>query len=462
MYTRHLVIKPITLSNKIKSFPVWYNFIQEVMIMSITKSEQLHNEAQKHIVGGVNSPSRAYKGVGGGTPLYMEYAKGAYFWDVDGNKYIDYLAAYGPIIAGHAHPHITKAITNQASNGVLYGTPTKLENIFAQKLKSAIPSLEKVRFVNSGTEAVMTTVRVARAYTNRNKIIKFSGCYHGHFDSVLVEAGSGPATLGTPDSAGIPKEVAQDVITVPFNDTQALEEALKTYADQIAAVLVEPIVGNFGIVSPHEGFLEKVNELTHEYGALVIYDEIITAFRFTYGSAQTIYNVEPDMTALGKIIGGGLPIGAYGGRQDVMEQVAPLGPAYQAGTMAGNPASMASGIACLEVLEQDGVYEQLDYLGARLEKGIRQKAADYDVTITLNRVCGALTVFFGDKVVQNYDDADATDGDAFATFFKLMQDQGINLAPSKFEAWFLTTAHTEEDIDNTITAVGTVFNKMAN
>lgn len=429
--------------------------------MKITESEKLHEEAQKHIVGGVNSPSRAYKGVGGGTPVYMEHAKGAYFWDVDGQKYIDYLGAFGPIITGHAHPHITEAIIKQAQNGVLYGTPTKLENIFAEKLKSIIPSLEKVRFVNSGTEAVMTTVRVARAYTNRNKIIKFSGCYHGHFDAVLVEAGSGPATLGTPDSAGIPQEVAREVITVPFNDITSFEKALKAYGDDVAAVLVEPIVGNFGIVAPHEGFLQEVNDLAHQYGALVIYDEVITAFRFTYGSAQKIYNVQPDMTAMGKIIGGGLPIGAYGGRQDIMEQVAPLGPAYQAGTMAGNPASISAGIACLEVLEQEGVYEQLDKLGEKLERGIRQKASDYNISITVNRVCGALTVFFGDHEVDDYDDADATDGEAFARFFKLMQKQGINLAPSKFEAWFLTTAHTDEDIDETINAVGNAFSEMA-
>src|SRR5690625_4883800 len=307
----------------------------------------------------------------------------------------------------------------------------------------------------------MTTIRVARAYTDRIKVIKFSGCYHGHFDAVLVEAGSGPATLGTPDSAGIPETVAEDVITVPFNDIDALKEALNHWGDQIAAVLVEPIVGNFGIVEPHEGFLKAIIDLTHDIGALVIYDEIITAFRFTYGSAQQIYGVEPDMTAMGKIIGGGLPIGAYGGRQDIMEQVAPLGPAYQAGTMAGNPASISAGIACLEVLEQEGVYEQLDKLGEKLERGIRQKASDYNISITVNRVCGALTVFFGDHEVDDYDDADATDGEAFARFFKLMQKQGINLAPSKFEAWFLTTAHTEKDIADTITAVGNVFSKMA-
>lgn len=429
--------------------------------MDFTKSKQLHEEALQHIVGGVNSPSRAYKAVGGGAPVYMEHAKGAYFWDVDGNKYIDYLAAYGPIITGHAHPHITKAISYAATNGTLYGTPTALENKFAKMLKAAIPSLDKVRFVNSGTEAVMTTVRVARAYTGRTKVIKFSGCYHGHFDAVLVQAGSGPATLGTPDSAGIPKSVAEDVITVPFNDLAAFQEAINKWGGEIAAVLVEPIVGNFGIVEPEEGFLQAVNEITHKAGALVIYDEVITAFRFTYGSAQQVYGIEPDMTAMGKIIGGGLPIGAYGGRADIMEQVAPLGPAYQAGTMAGNPASMAAGIACLEVLQADGVYEKLDQLGARLETGILNKASEAGIPISINRLCGALTVYFGDGKIINYADAEASDGDAFAKFFKLMLHEGINLAPSKYEAWFLTTEHSEEDIDVTIEACGRAFKAMA-
>ncbi|GGK07977.1 glutamate-1-semialdehyde 2,1-aminomutase 1 [Lentibacillus kapialis] len=429
--------------------------------MNFSASKALYEEALDHIVGGVNSPSRAYKGVGGGTPVYMEKGKGAYFWDVDGNKYIDYLGAYGPIITGHGHPHIAEAITYAANDGVLYGTPTKLENTFAKKLKEAIPSLEKVRFTNSGTEAVMTTVRVARAYTGRNKVIKFSGSYHGHFDSVLVEAGSGPATLGTPDSAGIPESVAEDVITVPFNDPETFRQAIVRWGDEVAAVLVEPIVGNFGIVEPVDGFLQTVNAISHNAGALVIYDEVITAFRFTYGSTQQLYGIEPDMTAMGKIIGGGLPIGAYGGRQDIMEQVAPLGPAYQAGTMAGNPASMASGIACLEVLEENGVYEKLEQLGERLENGIRTKAHESEIPISINRVCGALTVFFGDDTVHNYEQADASDSDAFAQFFHLMLEQGINLAPSKFEAWFLTTAHTEADIDKTIEAAGNAFAAMA-
>ncbi|MBP3952353.1 glutamate-1-semialdehyde 2,1-aminomutase [Bacillus suaedae] len=428
--------------------------------MKRVQSEAYYKEAQEHIVGGVNSPSRAYKGVGGGTPVFMEKGNGAYFWDVDGNKYIDYLAAYGPIITGHAHPHITKAIQEAVENGVLFGTPTKLENTFAKMLKDAIPSLEKVRFVNSGTEAVMTTIRVARAYTGRDKIIKFAGCYHGHSDLVLVAAGSGPSTLGTPDSAGVTKSIAKEVITVPFNDIEAYKKALQKWGDEIAAVLVEPIVGNFGIVEPKEGFLEEVNQLTHDAGALVIYDEVITAFRFMYGGAQNYLGVEPDMTALGKIIGGGLPIGAYGGRVDIMEKVAPLGPAYQAGTMAGNPASMSAGIACLEVLKEKGIYEELDRLGQRLEEGILSHAKKHGQTITVNRLKGALTVYFTSERVTNYEQAEQTDGEKFGVFFKEMLERGINLAPSKYEAWFLTTAHTDEDIDRTLEAVEQSFAAM--
>lgn len=429
--------------------------------MNFTNSEKLHKEALEHIVGGVNSPSRSYKAVGGGSPVAMERGQGAYFWDVDGNKYIDYLAAFGPIITGHAHPHITEAIKKAAENGVLYGTPTRHEVTFAKMLKEAMPNLEKVRFVNSGTEAVMTTIRVARAYTGRDKIIKFAGCYHGHSDLVLVAAGSGPSTLGTPDSAGVTKNIAEEVITVPFNEIEPFQAALEKWGDEVAAVLVEPIVGNFGIVEPKPGFLEKVNELTHAAGALVIYDEVITAFRFMYGGAQDLLGVKPDLTAMGKIIGGGLPIGAYGGRKDIMEQVAPLGPAYSAGTMAGNPASIQAGIACLEVLKQDGVYEYLDRLGARLEEGILHAAEKYNITLTVNRLKGALTVFFTDEKVENYEQAQKSDGEMFGKFFKLMLHEGICLAPSKYEAWFLTIAHTEEDIETTIRAVEKSFAQLA-
>lgn len=429
--------------------------------MKHEQSNQLYSEAVEYIVGGVNSPSRSYKAVGGGAPVFMERAEGAYFWDVDGNRYIDYLAAYGPIITGHAHAHITAAITKAAANGTLYGTPTSLEVQFAKMLREAIPSLEKVRFVNSGTEAVMTTIRVARAYTNRDKIIKFAGCYHGHSDLVLVAAGSGPATLGIPDSAGIPKSIAQEIITVPFNDINAYEEALNKWGDQVAAVIVEPIVGNFGIVEPKQGYLEEINRLTHVAGALVIYDEVITAFRFMYGGAQNLLGVEPDMTALGKIIGGGLPIGAYGGRKDIMEQVAPLGPAYQAGTMAGNPASISAGIACLEVLQEKGTYEHLDRLGEQLEHGLLALAQKHNIALSINRLKGALTIYFGVENVSNYEQAEQSDGKIFATFFKGMLQHGINLAPSKYEAWFITTKHSEEDVLDTLVAVDTVFQGLA-
>jgi glutamate-1-semialdehyde 2,1-aminomutase len=440
------------------------------------KSELLYKNALKHIVGGVNSPSRSFKAVGGGAPVFMKRGKGAYFWDVDDNRYIDYLAAYGPIILGHAHPDVTEAICRAAENGLLYGTPTELEVTFAQMLKEAIPSLHQVRFVNSGTEAVMTTIRVARAYTGRSKIIKFAGCYHGHSDLVLVAAGSGPSTLGIPDSAGVPPSIAQEVITVPFNDLTALETALARWGSQTAAVMVEPIVGNFGMVMPEKGYLEGLCSLARQHGALVIYDEVITAFRFQYGAAQTYSGlpllgdakdaaawaaVEPDLTALGKIIGGGLPIGAYGGRRDIMEQVAPLGPAYQAGTMAGNPASMSAGIACLQALQQPGVYAKLDTMAARLAAGIQALADKYTIGLTINRIGGAFSTHFCNHPITNYEEAQDTDGELFAQFFRLMLDQGINLAPSKYEAWFLTIAHTDADLDETLTAVESAFAEMS-
>ncbi|MGA3599886.1 glutamate-1-semialdehyde 2,1-aminomutase [Lysinibacillus agricola] len=428
--------------------------------MNHTKSEAVHAEALQHIVGGVNSPSRSYKAVGGGSPVAMVRGKGAYFWDVDGNRYIDYLAAYGPIVTGHGHPHIAKAITNAAENGTLFGTPTEYEVTFAKMLKEAIPSMDKVRFNNSGTEAVMTTIRVARAYTGRTKIMKFAGCYHGHFDLVLVAAGSGPATLGTPDSAGVTTSTAEEVITVPFNNPEAFTEAMDKWGDQIAAILIEPIVGNFGIVEPNPGFLELVHATAKEKGALTIYDEVITAFRFHYGGAQNLLGLTPDLTALGKVIGGGLPIGAYGGRKEIMDTVAPLGPAYQAGTMAGNPASMQAGIACLEVLQAPGIYDEMDRLGGILEEGILAAAQKHDVTITVNRLKGALTIYFTDVKVENYEQAENSDGEIFGRFFKLMLEQGVNLAPSKYEAWFLTIAHTEADILETIKAVDHAFSQL--
>ncbi|MFD2831298.1 glutamate-1-semialdehyde 2,1-aminomutase [Corticicoccus populi] len=421
------------------------------------KSKELQSKADDVILGGVNSPSRSYKAVGGGAPVVINRGEGAYLYDVDDNRYIDYLAAYGPVITGHSHPRIHEAIVEQSSRGILYGAPTALEIQFAEKIKAAVPSLERVRFVNSGTEAVMTTIRVARGYTKRNKIIKFEGCYHGHSDLVLVAAGSGPSQLGTPDSAGVPKGVAEDVITVPFNDIDSLKEAISHFGDEIAAVLVEPIVGNFGIVEPHEGFLEAVNEVAHENNSLVIYDEVITAFRFSYGGAQNMLGVTPDLTAMGKIIGGGTPIGAYGGRLDIMEGVAPLGPTYQAGTMAGNPLSMAAGIACLEILEKPGVYQELERLGKMLEDGLLKLIKQYNIKANINRLVGALTIYFTDEKVDNYKLAEATDGEAFSKFFNGLINRGVMIAPSKYEAWFLTTEHTAEDIEETLNIVEDVF-----
>ncbi|SEN66924.1 glutamate-1-semialdehyde 2,1-aminomutase [Lihuaxuella thermophila] len=428
--------------------------------MNIHRSEHLYKEALDVIVGGVNSPSRSFRAVGGGAPIFMKKARGAYFWDEDGNRYIDYLAAFGPIILGHAHPAVTSAIMETAVNGVLYGTPTEKEVRFAQLLRRLIPSMEQIRFTNSGTEAVMTAIRLARAYTGRDKIIKFAGCYHGHSDLVLVAAGSGPSTLGIPDSAGIPASIAQEVITVPYNHPDALKEAIDAWGDQVAAVLVEPLVGNFGIVPPAPGFLEQVNEWAHQAGALVIYDEVITAFRFHYGGVQTLFNVEPDITALGKIIGGGLPIGAYGGKREIMEKVAPTGPMYQAGTMAGNPLSISAGMACIQTLSLPGTYERLDQMGKELCDAISMLAEKYGIPVTINRVGGAFTVYFTDQPVVDYQGAQAADGELFAQFFRLLLEEGVYLAPSKYEAWFLTTAHTDEDIQFTIRAVERAFKKM--
>ncbi|MBX6394849.1 MAG: glutamate-1-semialdehyde 2,1-aminomutase [Alicyclobacillaceae bacterium] len=429
--------------------------------MKRTRSQQCYERALGVILGGVNSPSRSFQAVGGGAPVFIARGEGAYLWDVDGNRYIDYLCAYGPVILGHAHPEIRETLAQAGAEGILFGTPTEWETALAETLRAAIPSMERLRFVNSGTEAVMTTIRVARAATGRNKIVKFAGCYHGHSDLVLVAAGSGPSTVGMPDSAGVPQGIADDVVTVPYNNLEALEEAFRHFGPDIAAVLVEPVVGNFGIVLPQPGFLEGINEIAHSAGALVIYDEVITAFRFHYGAVQTLLGVKPDLTALGKIIGGGLPIGAYGGRRDIMERVAPLGPTYQAGTMAGNPLSMRAGLTCLDILSRPGTYEHLDRLGNMLEEGLLEAAGRHGVAVTVNRLKGALTLFFGSHRVTNYEDAKRTRSDQFARFFHEMLDRGIHLAPSKFEAWFVTIAHTEEDISQTLEAADAAFAAVA-
>jgi len=429
--------------------------------VDFTQSRLWQIRAESVILGGVNSPSRSFKSVGGGTPIVMAKGMGSRFVDVDGNTYIDYLGAYGPSILGHAHPHVMDALCKAAADGVLYGTPTKWEVEFAEALRQAVPDLERIRFVNSGTEAVMTTIRVARAATGRDKIVKFAGCYHGHSDAMLVAAGSGPSSIGIPDSAGVTAKTASEVVTVAFNDLSALADAFTAHEGEVAAVLVEPIVGNFGMVAPDaDDYLQSVIDIAHRHGALVIFDEVITAFRFHYGTAAQLYDVHPDLFALGKIIGGGLPIGAYGGRKDIMELVAPLGPAYQAGTMAGNPASMRTGMACLAVLRTPGVYDKLSRLGQRLEEGILQLAEKYGETITVNRIAGAFTVYFGAQRVHNYDDAQATDSVRFGQFFHALAKRGVFIAPSKYEAWFVSTAHTDEDVEETLAAVDGAFAEL--
>lgn len=429
--------------------------------MDTTQSKLWKHRAEAVLLGGVNSPSRSFKSVGGGTPPVMTRANGSRFYDVDGNQYIDYLAAYGPMVLGHAHPHVMATLRSATEDGILYGTPTTWEVEFAEQLRTAVPDLERIRFVNSGTEAVMTTIRVARGVTGRTKLIKFAGCYHGHSDAMLVAAGSGPSSIGIPDSAGVTENTAREVITVPFNDLPALQKALAVHGDDVAAVLVEPIVGNFGIVAPATDiYLQSVIDLAHEAGALVIFDEVITAFRFHYGTAAQLYGVHPDLFAMGKIIGGGLPIGAYGGKQAIMEKVAPLGPVYQAGTMAGNPASMRTGMACLEVLREAGTYERMANLGSQLEDGIHQIAKKVSEPITINRVGGAFTVYFGNQVVTNYDQANNTDGHRFGQLFHALLKRGVFIAPSKYEAWFVSAAHSQADIDETLTAVEGAFDEL--
>lgn len=424
------------------------------------KSEALYEKARAHIVGGVNSPARSFKAVGGGAPVFMSRAQGAYMWDVDGNRYIDYLAAYGPGILGHAHPEIVSAMLKAAQTGTLYGTPTPWEVDLADRLNAAIPSLERVRFVSSGTEAVMSAVRVARAFTGRPKVIKMAGCYHGHSDFALIAAGSGPSQLGQPDSAGVTEAVAREVITVPFNDLGALAEALDAWGRDVACVITEPIVGNFGIVSPAPGYLEGVRELTHQNGALLIFDEVITAFRVAYGGAQTLLGVSPDLTTLGKAIGGGVALGAYGGRAEIMDFVAPLGPAYQAGTLAGNPLSVQVALKSMEILGRPGVYERLEHDGAYLADNLAAIARMHGHQIQVGRCGSMFTLYFTDRPVTNYAEAETSDPDQFARMFRGFLDRGICLAPSRFEAWMISIQHSRADLDETLEKAREVFAHM--
>jgi len=430
------------------------------------RSQELWQRAVRSIVGGVNSPSRAFEAVGGAHPIFMRRAAGAYFWDVDGNRYIDYLGAYGALILGHAHPAVTQAIAKAAERGTVFGTPHEQEVVFAETLRAAIPSLEKVRLVNTGTEAVMSAIRLARGVTGRNKIVKFSGCYHGHSDPMLLDAGSGPATIGKEDSAGVPPGVAKDIIVLPYNDAAAVERFVRNLDEygaadgsghDVAAFLLEPVVGNFGIVEPVPGFLEAVHAAARQLGALTIYDEVITAFRFRYGAIQDALGFTPDITVLGKIIGGGLPIGAYGGPAAIMDYVAPVGPVYQSGTFAGNPVSVAAGLACLKALQEPGLYERLTAHGGALARGLRESAARHGVPVQVNQRAGALSVAFTEEPVRDVAAVDRSDTAMFARFFRRMLAAGVNLAPSVYEAWFVTAAHTDEDIEYTLNAIEQVM-----
>ncbi len=416
------------------------------------KSEKLFHRAQKHIPGGVNSPVRAFKSVGI-NPIFIQRGKGAYLWDVDGNKYIDYVGSWGPMILGHAHPEILKAIQQAMKSGTSFGAPTELEVKMAELITTMVPSIEIVRMVNSGTEATMSAIRLARAYTGKDKIIKFEGCYHGHGDSFLIKAGSGAATFGVPDSPGVPKALAAETLNARYNDISSVRKLVADFPSQIAAIIVEPVVGNMGCVPPKAGFLKNLRELCTEQKIIFIMDEVMTGFRLAPGGAQELYHITPDLTTLGKIIGGGLPVGAYGGKKEIMQMVSPSGPMYQAGTLSGNPLAMAAGYTLLSILlKNKSIYKALEQRSAILENGIRENMDSLGMSWTLNRVGSMFTLFFSDKPVANFDDAKTSDTSKFAAYFRSMLEQGIYLPPSQFEAAFLSASHTASDIEKTIKA----------
>ncbi|MDN5363832.1 MAG: glutamate-semialdehyde -aminomutase [Eubacteriales bacterium] len=426
----------------------------------IEKSIRCYEEAQKYIPGGVNSPVRAFKAVGG-QPLFIDRARGSKIYDVDGNEYIDYVGSWGPMILGHNHPRVVEALKKYLDKGISYGAPTELETELARMIVEAFPAMDMVRFVNSGTEATMSALRLARAYTGRSKIVKFEGCYHGHADSLLIKAGSGALTLGVPSSPGVPAGIAADTINAPYNDLETLRQIFELEGENIAAVIVEGVPGNMGVVPPKEGFLEGLRQLTREYGALLIFDEVMSGFRVAYGGAQTLYGIEPDLTCLGKIIGGGLPVGAYGGRREIMEMIAPAGPVYQAGTLSGNPLAMTAGIETLQELQKPGVYEELEGKSARLAAGLEEAARKAGVRVTFNRVGSMLCAFFTDQPVTDYASALTSDTNKYAAFFRAMLEEGVYLAPSQFEAAFVSLAHSDEDIDRTIAAAEKAFRVVA-
>jgi glutamate-1-semialdehyde 2,1-aminomutase len=426
---------------------------------NLGKSEELFSEAQRYLPGGVDSPVRAFKAVGK-TPPFMVRGQGARIFDADNNEYIDYVCSWGPLILGHSHPQVVAALRQVIERGTSFGAPTELETTLAKMICAAIPSIEMIRFVNSGTEATMTALRLARAFTGRDKVVKFAGCYHGHADGLLARGGSGLATLGIPDSPGVPLSYAQNTLIAPYNNPEAVRQLFQRYPEEIAAVIVEPVAANMGVVPPQPGFLSNLRELTSEFGALLIFDEVITGFRVGYGGAQTLYGVTPDLTCLGKIIGGGLPVGAYGGRREIMELVAPLGPVYQAGTLSGNPLVMTAGIETLKVLGQPGVYEELEAKSASLAAGLARVAAEAGITLHISRVASFLTVFFTAKPVVDYESAKEADTNLFRSFFHRLLAEGIYWPASQFEAAFISLAHKEEDIQATITAVAKALSSL--
>lgn len=426
---------------------------------SYEKSIKAFSEAVHLMPGGVNSPVRAFKSVNA-EPVFFESGNGAVIRDIDGNEYIDYVLSWGPLILGHSHPDVVKAIQEQAVKGTSFGAPTLLENKLASIVIERVPSIEMVRFVSSGTEATMAALRLARGYTGRDLILKFEGSYHGHGDSLLIKAGSGVATLGLPDSPGVPTDIAKNTLTVNYNDLDAVNLVFDKYGDKIAAVIVEPVAGNMGVVPPVPGFLEGLRETTSKYGALLIFDEVMTGFRVDYNCAQGYYNVMPDLTCLGKVVGGGLPVGAYGGRKEIMEKVAPAGPVYQAGTLSGNPLAMTAGIETLSRLTPE-TYEYFKSLGDKLEAGIKEAAQKYNIPHTINRAGSMIGLFLTNESVTDFESAKTSDLQLFAEYFKLMLEEGIYLPPSQFEGLFLSTAHTEEHINKTINAFHVVFEKLA-
>jgi glutamate-1-semialdehyde 2,1-aminomutase len=429
--------------------------------VNFSRSQKLFEQARRYLPGGVNSPVRAFGAVGG-TPPFIVSGRGSRIFDADGNEFIDYVGSWGPLILGHSPPPVVDALKQAVERGTTFGAPTELEVTLARMIAAAMPSIEMIRFVNSGTEAAMSALRLARAFTGRDKIIKFAGGYHGHADGLLVKGGSGLATLGLPGSPGVPQSYTQNTLVSPYNNTEAVTQLFGRYPGEIAAVIVEPVAANMGVVPPQPGFLDSLRRLTADNGALLIFDEVITGFRVAYGGAQAIYGITPDLTCLGKIIGGGLPVGAYGGKREIMEMIAPIGPVYQAGTLSGNPLAMTAGIATLQALSRPGVYQRLEEAASLLEAGIAKAVSSSDIKLNISRFGSLLTIFFTDSPALDYESVSGADTALFGRFFQQLLSQGIYWPPSQFEAAFVSLAHSDEDIQNTIVVMEKALGSLQN